>query len=47
MGIPAGTPRDFKGPAGWSMDHLADFLRIGVDRPVVNRTGLDGYTKSI
>jgi uncharacterized protein (TIGR03435 family) len=41
MGTPVGTPADFK-PPGWSMDTLADFLRIGVDRPVVNRTGLEG-----
>lgn len=41
MGTPAGTPKDFKAP-GWSMENLVDFLRIAVDRPVVNRTGLDG-----
>jgi uncharacterized protein (TIGR03435 family) len=45
MGIPAGTPKDFKGPTGWSMDHLADIVRLGVDRPVINRTGLEGLYK--
>jgi bla regulator protein blaR1 len=45
MGIAAGTSRDFKGPSGWSMDRLADFLRIGVDRLVINRTGLEGLYK--
>jgi uncharacterized protein (TIGR03435 family) len=45
MGTVAGTPRDFKGPSGWSMDRLADFLRIGVDRPVINRTGIEGPYK--
>jgi uncharacterized protein (TIGR03435 family) len=45
MGIAAGTPKDFKGPSGWSMDRLAEFLRIGVDRPVINRTGLEGLYK--
>ena len=45
LGIAAGTPKNFKGPSGWSMDRLADFLPIGVDRPVINRTGLEGLYK--
>jgi uncharacterized protein (TIGR03435 family) len=45
LGKPAGTPRDFKAPAGWSMDRLAVLLRNGVDRPVFNRTGLEGLYK--
>jgi uncharacterized protein (TIGR03435 family) len=45
LGIAAGTPKDFKDPSGWSMDRLADFLPIGVDRPVINRTGLEGLYK--
>ena len=45
LGIAAGTAKDFKGPSGWSMNRLADFLRIGVDRPVINRTGLEGLCK--
>ena len=45
LGIAAGTPKDFKGPSGWSMDRLAGFLSISVDRPVINRTGLEGLYK--
>lgn len=41
MGIPAGTPKDFK-PPGWSMERLADFLAIAPPGPIVNRTGLEG-----
>jgi uncharacterized protein (TIGR03435 family) len=41
MGIPVGRPADFKDP-GWSMTNLADFLRIAVERPVIDRTGVDG-----
>ena len=44
-GIAPGTPEDLKYPTGWSMDRLADFLRGRVDRPVINRTGLDGLYK--
>ncbi len=45
LGIAAGTPKDMEAPSGWSMDRLAEFLRIGVDRPVINRTGLEGLYK--
>jgi uncharacterized protein (TIGR03435 family) len=45
MGIAAGTPKDLEAPSGWSMDRLAVLLHNGVDRPVFNRTGLDGLYK--
>ncbi len=45
LGIPAGTPKDLEAPSGWSMDRLAVLLRNGVDRPVFDRTGLEGLYK--
>jgi uncharacterized protein (TIGR03435 family) len=43
LGVPAGTPKDYKPPTGWSMANLADFLGIAqLGRPVIDRTGLEG-----
>jgi uncharacterized protein (TIGR03435 family) len=45
LGIAPGAPKDLEAPSGWSMDRLAVLLRNGVDRPVFNRTGLEGLYK--